>query len=58
MAQSTYYIHNITYGMNMEYPHNKLTREMMMKNQFLQCESFKTINTIDKTQQYIRVADC
>lgn len=31
---------------------------MMMKNQFLQCKSFKAINTIDKTQQYIRVADC
>lgn len=27
MAQSTYYIHNMTYGMNMENPHNKLTRE-------------------------------
>lgn len=61
MAQSTYYIHSMTYGMNMENPHNKLTRETkknMMKNQFLQCKSFKTINTIDKTQQYIRVADC
>lgn len=33
MAQSTYYIHSMTYGMNMENPHTKLTRETKKKHE-------------------------